>query len=332
MYGKVVIATSIIILGLFACRQVHSQYHDFSVVTDDKSSLSDSLLAQVELGRFLFYEQLLSRDSSLSCGSCHMQNLAFTDGEKTSIGFKGQRISRNAPTLANAKDRTMLLLDGVNPSLEDQVLVPIAEHKEFDFHVLLIAERLKTIPKYVSLSQKAYHRLPDAYVITHSIAAFERTLISDNSAYDNYLRGDSLSLTASQYRGKDLFFNVLYCSECHTGPNLTNEGLSNNGLYLHYADSGRMRSSEKEIDRAIFRVPTLRNIMLTNPYMHDGGFSTIKDVIHHYSTGGKANPHKSEIIQPFNLTDEQTEDLIQFLHSLTDKSFINNKAFSNPNK
>jgi cytochrome c peroxidase len=333
MVGKVVLATSFIILALVSCYQVRNQFTGPSlVVNEDENGLADSVFAQIELGRFLFYENLMSRDSSLSCSSCHMQNRAFTDGEPTSIGFKGQRVSRNAPTLTNVKNRPMLLLDGVNPSLEDQVLVPIAEHKEFDFHILFIAERLKTIPKYVALSKKAYHRVPDAYVIAHSIAAFERTLVSDNSAYDNFLKGDSLSLSESQKRGMDLFFNTLYCTECHSGSDFTNEGLTNNGLYIHYADSGRMRSSELEADRAIFRVPTLRNIMLTKPYMHNGSLATIDDVIYHYSTGGKNNPHKSEKIKPFILTKGETEDLVQFMHALTDSSFITNEAFSDPNK
>ena len=291
---------------------------------------SDSLKARIELGRNLFYDKVLSRDSSLSCGSCHKQHLAFTDGEITSIGFKGQRVSRNAPTLTNVKDLKTLLWDGVNPNLEEQVRVPIQEHLEFDFHIVLIAERLKKNDYYMELTKKAYNRIPDTYTITHSIAEFERTLVSDNSRFDQYTRGE-ISLNDSEERGRKLFMEELYCTECHSGPNFTNETLTNNGLYEFYADSGRMRKTEVKSDRGIFKTPTLRNIALTAPYMHDGVLPSLGTVIDHYASGGKNHFNKSEIIQPFQLTLDQKNNLIAFLKTLTDQDFITNPEYSDPN-
>jgi cytochrome c peroxidase len=270
----------------------------------------------------------MSRDSSLSCGSCHQQKLAFTDGLKTSKGFKGQFVKRNAPTLTNVKNQKSFLRDGVNPSLESQVLVPIQEHDEFDFHILLIAERLKMDSAYVRLSKMAYSRDPDPYVITHSISAFERTLVSNNSPFDRYRKGDSLALSEPQLRGMDLFFNQLYCGDCHNGPDLTNHEFSNNGLYFVYKDTGRMRLTRRESDRAVFKVPTLRNIGVTAPYMHDGNLSSLGEVIEHYKSGGNAHPNQSAIIQAFEITDLEKRDLVHFLQSLTDLDFVNNSAYS----
>tara|TARA_B110000908_G_scaffold39098_1_gene47167 strand:+ start:20 stop:1018 length:999 start_codon:yes stop_codon:yes gene_type:complete len=292
------------------------------------NSKADSLAAQIELGKQLFYDPILSRDSSMSCAICHKQELAFTDGLPKSIGIRNQEGSRNSPTLTNVLNRPYLLLDGVNPSLEAQVLVPISEHKEFDFHILLAVDRLNKIPKYQELSQKGYGTEITAKVLTSSIAEFERTLISNQSAYDHYLNGDKSALTRSQLRGKKLFFDELYCAKCHNGPDFTNDALTNNGLYKNYLDTGRMRLTGKEVDRGIFKVPTLRNIELTAPYMHDGNFSSLQDVIQNYKNGGKGNKNQNYIIQPFELSKKQETDLINFLKSLTDYKFISNPDFN----
>lgn len=283
--------------------------------------------AQVELGRYLFYEKALSRDSSISCATCHKQELAFTDGLPKSIGIRGQVVSRNSPTLTNVLNRPYFLLDGVNPSLEAQTVVPIQEHKEFDFNVHLIVNRLKKNETYVDLAREGFNSEITAFVYSRSIAEFERTLVSDNSLYDKYLRGDSLALTPSQIRGKSLFFDRLYCAKCHNGGDFTNDALLNNGLYSKYADSGRMRLTEREIDRAVFKVPTLRNIEVTAPYMHDGSLSSLDDVIEHYAKGGFNHKAKGKEIIPFKISDSEKVDLINFLKSLTDRDFLENPEY-----
>lgn len=286
--------------------------------------------AAIMLGRYLFYDTILSRDSSLSCGSCHHQSKAFTDGEMTSIGFKNQRVNRNAPTLLNVVNRKMFLLDGVNPSLESQVTVPIQEHKEFDFHIILIAERLKQNPLYVQLSQKAYGELPNPQVITSSIASFERQIISNGSAYDKYLLGNEMAISSDAKKGAQLFHKKLYCGKCHSGPDLTNDSIANNGIYDVYKDQGRYRLTEKEKDLAVFKVPTLRNVTMTAPYMHDGSFKSLEEVLTHYQSGGKDHQNKSHMIQPFQLSKKETKYLLAYFHSLTDSTVINNKNLSNP--
>ncbi|MFT7158260.1 MAG: cytochrome c peroxidase [Parvicella sp.] len=287
----------------------------------------DSAYYRVELGKQLFYDPILSRDSSVSCATCHKQKLAFTDGLKVGVGIRGQKLTRNSPTLTNVINRPYLLIDGVNPSLESQVLVPISEHKEFDFHVLLAVDRLNKIKKYSTLSIMAYGLEINPKILTSAIAEFERTLVSYNSPYDKYIGGDKNALTASQIRGEDLFLNTLYCAKCHNGSDFTNDALTNNGLYKVYSDIGRMRMTENEKDRAIFKVPTLRNIEVTAPYMHNGSFTSLLDVIRHYEEGGKDNKNQSQLIQPFTLTNQEEIDLVNFLNSLTDTEFLSNPKF-----
>lgn len=294
----------------------------------EKDSARVNYSARIELGKRLFYDKTLSRDSSISCATCHKQELAFTDGLAKSIGIRKQEVSRNSPTLTNVLNRPYLLLDGVNPSLEAQTVVPIQEHKEFDFNIHLIVNRLKQNALYVDLAKKGFDSEITAFVYSKSIAEFERTLISNNSSYDQYLNGDETKLTKSQVRGKKLFFDKLYCAKCHNGYDFTNDSLTNNGLYKVYLDTGRMRMTENEIDRAIFKVPTLRNIELTAPYMHDGSFSSLREVIRHYETGGKGSQNQSDIIKPFSLSRKEETDLINFLKSLTDQEFIANPDFN----
>ncbi len=284
--------------------------------------------ARVELGKKLFYDPILSRDTTISCASCHFPHLAFTDGKKNSIGIRGQKVKRNSPTLTNVIYNDKFLLDGVNPSLEKQIDVPIQEHNEFDFHVLLIVDRLNKIPKYVELSQRAYGSEITPKVIQNAIASFERTLISGNSRFDQfYYQGDSTALNNEERLGLSLFMDRLYCTECHEGFNFTNYEVHNTGLYEVYPDSGRYRLTNNPKEIGVFKVPTLRNIALTGPYMHDGSFTSLEEIIDHYSNGGQGHFNQSPIIQKFSITSTEKKALVAFLKTLTDSSFITNQAF-----
>ncbi|XOV65833.1 MAG: cytochrome-c peroxidase [Fluviicola sp.] len=287
----------------------------------------DSNYYRVELGKHLFYDPILSRDSTVSCASCHKQELAFTDGLAKSVGIRDRMVTRNSPTLTNVGNRTIFLLDGVNPSLESQVGVPIQEHNEFDFHVLLVIDRINKVPKYSEWAEKGYGSEVTEWVLKNSIASFERTLISDNSPYDQFVRGDQNALDREQKKGMKLFFETLHCAQCHSGNDFTEDRLTNNGLYTAYADSGRMRLTEIEADRAIFKVPTLRNVAVTAPYMHNGSMNTLEEVIRHYESGGHQHPGKGEEIVPFELTSEERNNLIRFLEALTDEDFLNNPKY-----
>lgn len=285
--------------------------------------------SRITLGRRLFYDPVLSADSTRSCGSCHLAALAFSDSTAVSFGIENRPGTRNSPGLANVAYQKRLLREGGVPSLEMQVLVPVQEHNEFDFNLLLVAERLKQMPEYVDLARKAYDREPDPFVITRSIAAFERTMLSGDSPYDRYtFQGKTNALSNAQKRGLELFKSErLNCSKCHEGFLFTNQDYMNNGLYEIYPDSGRMRLSGLESDRALFKVPSLRNIALSAPYMHDGSIPSLDAVIDHYQSGGKQHPNKSAILKPFSLSIEERGDLLAFLKCLTDQTFINNLDF-----
>ena len=291
----------------------------------------DNLLTRkrVELGRRLFYDPALSRDSTRSCGSCHFAQLAFSDSSAVSQGIEGRPGTRNAPALANVVYQNKLLREASVPSLEMQVLVPIQEHNEFDFNILEIVERLKRMPEYVAAAGEAYGREPDAFVITRSIAAFERTLLSGNSPFDRwYYQGKDGAMTAAARRGFDLFRSErLNCSKCHEGFLFTSQQVSNNGLYEVYPDSGRMRLTGLETDRAMFKIPSLRNVAVTAPYMHDGSLPTLAAVVEHYNSGGRAHPNKSTLVRPLALTAGEKEDLLAFLNTLTDTDFLTNPAY-----
>lgn len=285
--------------------------------------------ARFELGKSLFYDPILSRDSSVSCATCHDQKLAFSDGLVVSEGIEKRKVMRNATALFNLAYAPYFLTEGGVPTLEMQVLVPIAEHAEMDFNILQVVERLNRDSFYIKQSWACYGRKPDPYVITRAISNFERALLSGNSAFDKYTYQNNIkALTESELRGKNLFFSErLACAKCHAGFNFTNYAFENNGLYEVYKDAGRFRLTEDEKDRALFKVPSLRNIAVTAPYMHDGSLKTLSEVIEHYNSGGKNHIHKSQLIKPLQLTMQEKQDIEAFLKSLTDYEFLENKHF-----
>lgn len=282
------------------------------------------------LGKKLFYDPVLSIDGTISCGTCHKPSLGFADSTKFSDGVFRRAGTRNSPSLANVGFQPYFLREGSIPSLEMQVLVPIQEENEFNHNIVDIAANLDTIPLYVSMSLSAYARRPDAFVITRALATFQRSLISGNSSFDKYhYQNKNRALTASQKRGLDLFFSSrTNCSSCHGGFNFTNYGFENNGLDTLYSDLGRMRFTGLEADRALFKVPSLRNVGLTSPYMHNGKFKNLEEVINHYNKGGEAHINKSDLLHPLKLKEQEKKDLIEFLKSLTDYEFIENENFS----
>lgn len=283
---------------------------------------------RVALGKLLFYDTRLSNDLTISCGSCHDPNLAFADDIAVSPGVD-QRIGfRNAPTLANVGYKSRLFADGGVSTLEFQVLAPMDSHEEMDISVLTVVDRLKADAYLNGLAFKAYGRAMDPFVVTRSIAAFERTMISGNSPYDRYLNGDVDALSPSATAGMNLFFSeALACNSCHAGHLLSDEQYYNVGLTLQYTDNGRERITANPADNGKFMTPTLRNIALTAPYMHDGSIASLEDVIEHFNSGGVNHPLKDEKIQPLNLTFEEKEQLLSFLTSLTDTEFTQNQAF-----
>jgi len=280
--------------------------------------------ARWDLGKKLFYDNILSLDSSISCASCHLPKLAFSDNRAFSPGIKNRPGKRNAPSLANVAYHPYMLREGGVPTLEMQVLVPIQEENEFNHNIIDIGKLLEKDSLYVKMAKEAYNRAPDYYVITRSISLFERTLISGNSKYDKYINKKE-KLNTQEKKGMKLFFSdKLKCSSCHNGFNFTNYSFENNGLYTSYADVGRFRFSKDSNDIALFKVPTLRNIEITAPYMHDGSIKTLKEVIEHYNSGGKSHANKSSLLLPLDLSQDEKDNLNAFLLTLTDNEFIQN--------
>lgn len=288
--------------------------------------------ARWQLGKKLFFDPVLSNTYAVSCASCHMPQFAFSDTTAFSLGENNLRGRQNAPSLTNIGYHPYFTRAGGVPTLEMQILVPIQEHDEFNSNIVDLAERLKKIPSYVEDAQKAFGREPDPFVITRALSNFERSFISGNSPYDKYaFQGYANALNESENRGKELFFGTkANFSSCHSGFNFTNYAFENNGLYPVYADNGRMRLTRLEEDRARFKVPSLRNVEVTAPYMHDGSFNTLEQVVAHYNKGGEVHKNKnSNLIKPLGLSTQEQKDLVAFLIALTDNEFLTNKNYQN---
>ena len=282
-----------------------------------------------ELGKKLFFDPVLSADNSISCASCHEPSLGFSDNRSVSLGVEDRLGRRNSSPLANIGYHPYFTREGAVPTLEMQVLVPIQEHDEFDFNIVLIAERLAAIEEYAEMSRTAYDREPDAFVITRALSCFERSLISGNSRYDQYTsQGKVDVLSNEELRGLNLFFSERTgCTNCHGGFNFSDYSFQNNGIYAEYEDEGKFHLTGEETDRGLFKVPSLRNIELTAPYMHDGSIETLEEIVRHYNSGGKGYFNQSEEVKPLNLTENEEADLVAFLKSLTDDLFVNNPIF-----
>jgi cytochrome c peroxidase len=283
-----------------------------------------------ELGKQFFYDKQLSKNNTISCASCHKQEFAFSDNIALSLGDNNAVGSSNAPSLANIGYHPYYTRAGGIATLEMQILVPIQEHNEFNTNMLDVIDKLKQNNSYVQQSQQAYGRDLDAFVLTRAISTFERSLISGNSRYDQFLNNPKFSpLSSSELRGLQLFnSSKTNCSSCHSGFNFTNYSFENNGLYLNYADSGRMRLTGLPEDRARFKVPSLRNVAFTAPYMHDGSIATLEQVIEHYNSGGFPHVNKSNLVRPLHLSAREKSDLLNFLNALSDERFIRNNLFN----
>lgn len=320
----------VIVICLISCFTLRN---DFKTIQDDVEKLPsyfDSIKFPVnnrllkkrwELGKKLFYDPVLSKDSSLSCASCHKPELNFADTISFTPGIEGRAANRNTPSLANIAYHPYFLREGSVPTLEMQVLVPIQEKNEFNHNIVEIANQLKDDKTYCELSIQAYSRMPDAYVITRALGCFQRTILSFNSKYDNYLEG-KIELTKIEEQGRKLFFSEkTNCAKCHSGFNFTNYSFTNTGLYKEYKDIGRMRFTKDSNDLAKFKVPSLRNVERTYPYMHDGSIRKLSEVIEHYNKGGKNHLSKSDLIKPLGLSQKEKEALEMFLKTLTDYNF-----------
>ena len=302
----------------------------------------------VALGRRLFYDPILSVDNTISCASCHQQEKAFTDGLAVSKGVDGREGTRSAMSLVNlAYNVKGFFWDGRSETLEEQALIPIEDHREMNESWPSVENKLRDHADYPELFRGAFGIDRKSEIsrdlVVKAVAQFERTLISANSRYDRIAWLNEGWPTDSEERGRQLFFvepfqqldNHPGCSHCHGVPFFTDNLFKNNGLdsvanLQDFKDLGRGEVVGNLYDNGKFRVPTLRNVALTAPYMHDGRFSTLEEVLDQYSTGGHGVENEDANIQSFTLTEQNKKDLVAFLHMLTDTAFLKNPAFSNP--
>jgi cytochrome c peroxidase len=288
--------------------------------------------AKAQLGRQLFHDPRLSANNTISCSSCHQQKFAFSNaGNRVSTGIKGQKGSRNAPSLGNVAYRKSLFWEGGSPSLELQAMGPITAHDEMGMEPGVLVRKLSSIPGYASQFRAVFRDGVTMLNVTRAIATFERTLLTFDSPWDRYRAGDETAMTPAALRGMELFFNETGdCFHCHNGFNFTNEGLHNTGVNLENKDIGLARLTGRKDDAGKFKTPGLRNVALTAPYMHDGSVQTLDAVLEHYNSGGKNNDNVDVLMRPLGLTAQDKKDLKAFLEALTDQSFIKNPRFSAP--
>ena len=285
-----------------------------------------------QLGRNLFYDPLLSRDITISCASCHLQQTGFTHVDHDlSHGIEGRIGTRNSMTLMNlAWSKTFMWDGGVN-HLDVQYLHPITSEVEMDETLLNVVKKLQENPKYPPLFKAAFGTEKITGQLTlKAMSQFVVMLTTSNSKYDKVLRKEE-QFSEMEQKGYAVFKQN--CASCHQEPLFTNDEFENNGLPMDSTlnDIGRMRITQHKKDLQKFKVPTLRNVQFTFPYMHDGRFETLTEVIKHYNSGIEQSPTLSKELQkPMALTDNERTELVAFLKTLTDKEFLFNPRFSYP--
>ncbi|HEU0124628.1 MAG TPA: cytochrome c peroxidase [Bryobacteraceae bacterium] len=286
----------------------------------------------IALGKKLFFDPRLSADGKAPCSACHSPEHGFSDGRKTSMGVRGQLGKRNAPTIFNSAYSPLQFWDGRAASLEDQAAGPIANPIEMDMPHTDCVTRVQEDPEYQALFAKAFG--PGAIGMTQiqkAIAAYERTILSGNSPFDRYYYGgDKEAMSPAAVRGFAVFMDREKgnCSACHqvgTQFALFTDGQFHNlGAGMNsegeLTDLGRYDQTKSDADRGAFKTPTLRNITLTAPYMHDGSLRTLRAVVDFYVGGGNSNPHLDKQIKPLPLTGQDREDLVTFLEALTSEN------------
>ena len=325
--------------------------------------------AKVELGRYLFYDPQLSGNGTMSCSSCHLQALAFSDGKVTAHGATSELLLRNSQALVNvAYNATLTWANPVLTDVEQQVLIPLFGEFPVEMgitgHEEVVLARFQENVDYQARFVAAFpeEAEPISYHnIVQALASFVRSLISGDAPYDRYLAGDETALSAQAKTGMKLFFSERFeCHHCHVGFNFTTSTVhekstfsaavfQNNGLYnldgqgaYPRGNRGLYEITAKPTDMGRFRPPTLRNVALTAPYMHDGSLPSLEAVVRHYAAGGRLitagefagdgrrNPLKSGLVPGFTLSDQEVAALVAFLESLTDETFVTDPRFSNP--
>ncbi len=292
----------------------------------------------IALGRRLFYEKALSRDGDLACSSCHVQEHAFSDPRRVSIGMDGRQGTRNAMALMNLAWDHFFFWDARGLTLELQAFEPVRDHRELFNDWAEVIQRLKEKPGYEQQFQAAFGTMAfDSLHVVYALAQFERTLISFDSPFDRFHYAcDTTALTAAQQRGMALFFGRAHCADCHELPLFQDHGVINIGLDSVITDPGLGGVSGKAWHMGRFKTPTLRNCAVSAPYMHDGRFASLAEVVDFYAEHVQLNtPNFDDHMFAWKLgvvhmDTADREDLVAFLEALTDSTFLNDPAFGPP--
>lgn len=285
-----------------------------------------------ELGELLFHDSILSRGEQVSCASCHKPGFAFADTVAFSVGVDGIVGTRNTPSAMNMSARNFYFHDGRSETLEEQAGGPMENPNEMDIPLSLIVKKLNKHRQYRSFFVKIFGNKATKENLVEALAAYERTLETNNTAFDHFMNGeDTLAFSASAQRGREIFNEKGKCFDCHFGPDFTGDDFKNIGLFngKNLNDSGRFLITRNPEDLGSFKVPGLRNIAVTKPYMHNGMFRTLKEVIDYYDRPDKFVPdavnRDTSLAKPLNLTPQEKKDLEAFLLSLTDYRFLKKK-------
>lgn len=282
------------------------------------------------LGEKLFFEKDFSKDRTLSCASCHIPEFGFSDTVAFSVGVGGKLGKRNTQSVMNMASRQAFFYDGRAKDLKDQVHFPVADQNEMAFDLEKVAKRLSKNKNYTNWFKDVYDEKPNADNIADAIAAYEKTLETNNSPFDNWMNDvPNHQMSESAIRGREVFLSKkAKCFDCHFSPDFTGDEFRNIGLYDEdkFKDKGRYDITKDPKDLGKFKVPGLRNVAITGPYMHNGLFETLEEVVEYYD-----NPYKwvinpinmdSLMVEPLHLSLQEKSDLVDFMKSLTDKRFL----------
>jgi len=275
--------------------------------------------AAVKLGRKLFFDTILSADNTVACATCHRPERGFTSGAAQALGIHGRRTRRNAPTILNRAYGISFFWDGRESTLEAQALRPIEDPAEMGAKVADVVQRLRAHKEYRAAFEAVFPEGATAANLAKALATFERVLLRGDSPIDRFRRkGEHAALTPQQRHGLWLYESKGRCWRCHSGANFTDEGFHNTGVSWgkEPLDLGRFDVTRLKDDRGKFKTPTLRGVILTAPYMHDGSLATLEDVVQFYDRGGGDNPNRDPILAPLGLTQEERADLVAFLKAL----------------
>lgn len=280
-----------------------------------------------ELGAMLFSDPILSQGNQVSCASCHIPQYAFADTSATSKGVDGKMGTRNSPSVMNLSSRIFFFHDGRAESMEQQAVGPIENPVEMNLPISEAVKKVNENENYKKYFNKIYNGKATHENMIDAIVAFEKTLETSNSPFDRFMHGDTTAISESAKRGQQIFNVKGKCFDCHFGPDFTGDEFRNIGLYngKDLNDAGRSEITKNKSDIGKFKVPGLRNIAVTGPYMHNGMFKTLEEVIDYYNTpqqfvSGSINAD-SLLLKPLNLSVDEKSDLLAFLKSLTDDRF-----------